>query len=585
MRFRWIALVLLLLVAAGAWTGIRLVLAKRHLETARTQLQQIKSELLSNKVDEATAQLAQAGHETKAARSLTHDPVAWTFAHVPFLGRPVTVARGLAEGADQITRDVLPAALATSKVVDKGQLRRPDGSIDIAAIQRLEPGITHAADLGQGVRRKVDALPGGLLPTVTKARDEFRAQVDELTTTLSGAADAVRLTPAFFGADGTKRWFVLVMQTAESRGSGGIPGGFAVLKADHGRLKVEASGSNKDLKPAPYPIPKDIPTDYRARYELDGAFDLWPNVTLSPDFPVVAKVVAGKWRAQGGQPVDGVVAVDAVALAKLLKGSPPLDVGGRSVTSDQLVDYLAVGQYRDNPTNAARKDRLAEVASEVLGRITNGQGSTRDLISGVSAALRSGHVRFSSAEQPFAPVLATTGLDGALPTGASPVAYPVINNASAGKLDHFLARQIRYDAGSCHGKWRDTTITVTLTSHAPAVASLPPYVTIRSDGEGPPHSSTGKVLLDVYGTRGAALLSATLNGQAVSTVAGRTQIELQQSTEDGLPVWRVPVETPPGQPQVFVLHLSEPTAKGKVRIPLQPQDEELVREVRAQVCT
>jgi hypothetical protein len=114
---------------------------------------------------------------------------------------------------------------------------------------------------------------------------------------------------------------------------------------------------------------------------------------------------------------------------------------------------------------------------------------------------------------------------------------------------------------------------------------LPPYVTIRSDEGGFEHSTTGKLLLDVFGTRGAVLTSATLNGLAVSSRQGQTQTQLEKSSESGLPVWRLPVETPPGRAQVVVLNLSEPIVAGSARAPEQPQDIALTRQIALPTCS
>ena len=39
-------------------------------------------------------------------------------------------------------------------------------------------------------------------------------------------------------------------------GTGGLPGGFAILRADKGHLTIDAQGSNADLHAGPIPPPK-----------------------------------------------------------------------------------------------------------------------------------------------------------------------------------------------------------------------------------------------------------------------------------------------------------------------------------------
>lgn len=67
-------------------------------------------------------------------------------------------------------------------------------------------------------------------------------------------------------------------------------------------------------------------------------------------------VVTARWRAQSGQSVDGVVALDAQALAMILRGSAPIQAGGQQVPPDRLVEYLAIEQYRSGHLPMASDD-------------------------------------------------------------------------------------------------------------------------------------------------------------------------------------------------------------------------------------
>jgi hypothetical protein len=545
----------------AAWTGVRLVLARSHLLDARSALLHAQQALLDRRLQAATADLRGAAVDTHAARTLTGDPITALWAHVPYLGRSVEVARGLARAADDVTRLALTPALTSSERLDPHTLRGLNGAIDLSVLQAASPALQRASAVAQHVQAQVRALPTAwVVGPVGHAREQLAKQVNELTSQLTGAADAVRLAPVFLGQGTTRHWFVLVQQTGESRGTGGLPGGFAVLEARDGHLKVTSQGSNADLKAQEIATPQGVPADFVNRYQINGAFQIWQNVTLSPDLPVVARVIEAKWKAQGGGPLDGVLTLDGVALADLLKGQPPVVVSpGVTVPGARLEDYLALGQYRDTADPATRKDKLTGIARQVLDEITDGRGDSSALLHGVVAAVRSGHLHLASDDPQLAPVLARTGLDGSLPRGPAPVAYAVVNNASGDKLEYFLDRSVTYAGGSCHGGRRRTTVTVRLRNEAPPVGTLPSYVTIRLSEGKPAHSTTGRVLLEVYGTRGASLVSATLQGRAVSTVDGRTEQTLVQSSEAGLPVWQVTTDTPPGRDVTFVLHLDEPT--------------------------
>jgi hypothetical protein len=197
--------------------------------------------------------------------------------------------------------------------------------------------------------------------------------------------------------------------------------------------------------------------------------------------------------------------------------------------------------------------------------------------------VRTGHLRMASDDPALRPVLARTGVDGALPAGEAPVAYPVVFNATGGKLDYFLDRSVRYEAGSCSGDRRRAVITTTLTSQVPSTP-LPPYLTIRIEDESVTQSRVNRVALMVYGTRGAKVVAATLDGEPVSAQFGRTETLLQVDEEAGLPIAQVYLDLPPGEPRTFAVELDEPIRSGAVRIPEQPLARPLAVEGRAPAC-
>jgi hypothetical protein len=335
------------------------------------------------------------------------------------------------------------------------------------------------------------------------------------------------------------------------------------------------------------PPPRGVPADYVSRYGPLGAFDTAVNVNLSPDLPVVSRVVAARWRAQTGEVVDGVIAVDALALASILRGSGPVQLpGGQQLAPEELPEYLAVGQYRDfapqRPGDGidrtqARKEALDDVALAAARRLTTGRGDTGSLIRGLVDAVRSGHLRMASDDPRLADGLRGSGLDGSLPSGDAPVAFPVVFNSSGGKLDHFLDRSVRYDSGACRSGRRASRVTLTLTNRAPA-SGLPPYLTTSIVNRAQRQSVVNRLTVQVFGTRGALLGNARIDGRRVPSGS------LVTTTEAGLSVWHMLLELPPDQPRTVVLELDEPAVSGAPRIPEQPLSRPLVRQINWTAC-
>jgi hypothetical protein len=555
--------------------GFRAVEAGTSLSHARAELGSARQDLLDRKLDAADAAVRRAGRDTATARSATRDPLWRVLTHVPLLGRSPAAVSGMAAAADDLTRHVLPPALEEARRLDPKTVRRADGAVDLTALHRAEPGLAAVAEGAARARRGVDATPSSLLlPPVGHARAQLADQVRRLDDVLRAASRAVRMAPALLGEDRTRRYFVAVQQTSETRGTGGIIGGYAVLEAGSGRLRLVQQGNDLQLINDVRGVdpPPGLPSGYAETYGPADGFSSWQSINLSPDLPAVSRVIAAKWARLTGQRIDGVIALDGQALQDLLSGSGPLDVGGgRTVQPGDLADYLAVGQYEglslDPSQIAGRKDRLTEVAGDVLKRLTTSGAGSEELLRGLTRALQSGHLRMASADPALAG-LHEAGVDGALPSGPAPVAYPVLYNAMGSKLDRWVARKVTWSCPS-HGH---VTVTVELRNDVPK-GPLPAYVTLdlRANPE-VRQSRTDAVHLDVWVTRGAKLVSLKRDGAKVRPSSA--------GIVDGLPFWGTDLELQPGRTYKVALELEGAGSSRSVRIVEQPLARPLGHEVQ-----
>ena len=147
-------------------------------------------------------------------------------------------------------------------------------------------------------------------------------------------------------------------------------------------------------------------------------------------------------------------------------------------------------------------------------------------------------------------------------------------------MDYYLKREIEYAADGCDGKMRNSTVTVRLTNTASGdMKSLPEYVA----GSGglppdlpfkvPPGSMVSSVRL--LATKGAELRSVTSNGE---------RIVPSEATERGHPAFEVQVIVPAGQSGELSFQLSEPTAPGEPRVPVQPLIDAVTPVVSVPAC-
>ena len=77
-----------------------------------------------------------------------------------------------------------------------------------------------------------------LAPAVDSAIDKIHAQLVQAEREARHAAAAAQLAPAIFGADGPRRYLLVVQNNAESRATGGFIGSFGTITAEDGKLTV-----------------------------------------------------------------------------------------------------------------------------------------------------------------------------------------------------------------------------------------------------------------------------------------------------------------------------------------------------------
>ena len=134
------------------------------------------------------------------------------------------------------------------------------------------------------------------------------------------------------GADGQRTYLVAFQNPAELRATGGIFGSFAVLSADHGKLTITDQGAASRTLGTFDPGLTDIGSNERALYG-DVMAQYPQDVNFTPDFPTAAMLFANMYQVRTGVAVDGVLAIDPVALSYTLQGASPGSMSDRASPS------------------------------------------------------------------------------------------------------------------------------------------------------------------------------------------------------------------------------------------------------------
>jgi Protein of unknown function (DUF4012) len=550
---------------AGLWLAVTAVMARSQLGQVRSEVHTLRAKITAGDWSAARATAADLADHAHRAHQLTSGPVWAAAAALPAGGQPLQTIRGITSALDALSHDALPQVVSASERLDLRTLRRPDGSIDLSRIAALRPALTNASATVDQAAKAISALPAHTwLSSIDAAHLDALGQITALDGALKSANLAVRILPAMLGQDGPKRYFLAFQNEAEARGTGGLPGAFAIVVADHGKLAFTHMESDTTLGRTAANV--DFGPDYHQLYDAAGATNPYVNGNLSPNFPYAAQIWASMWRNYSGERVDGVIAVDPTALSYLLAATGPATLPDKSqVTAANAVALTQSTIYAKfsglgAAEQAQRRVYQLSIASAASKKILGAHGGSQALVAAMSKAADQRRLLIWSADPAVQADLARTSVAGIVPITSAPYVGLSIVNDAGNKLDYYLDRSLTWQRTGC-GPARQATVTITLTNNAPA-SGLSPYVTTRSDAHSyPVKPGDNRLEVSYFATQGAVMEAVTVAGQPGDATIG---------AERGHPVYTVDLELPRGTSRTIVLHLSEPAGVGTPIVLSQP---------------
>ncbi|MEW2015257.1 DUF4012 domain-containing protein [Rhodococcus sp. NPDC076796] len=562
----------------GAWLAYTANTAYTYLNQARDYAQAAKTALLAGDTQKAETSVDDAVRTSTQAKDATDSLIWKAAAAIPYVGQPLDVVSQITDVVNGLTVDVLTPSVEVGATLDPSQLRGPDGAIDIAALRDASPALSQAAAAADVLNAQSRAIEEPtFVAQVGDARIQLQDQTHELTTLLTNTDIAAKVLPAMLGADGPRNYFMAFQTLSESRGTGGLIGGFGIVRAVDGKVAVDSLASNAELR-IPYD-PIDLGPDFFNFYESRfQPTQNWQNSNVSPHFPYAGQIWQSMWEQETGERVDGALATDPVALGYILDVVGPITMGdGEVIDGSNVVQITQSDAYfRFEDDNAARKTYLQDIAARVVAKMQGNIGSPSALLEALGKATSEGHIAVWSADPALQAILGPTKIGHEVPDSPDPYAAVVVNNGAGGKLDYYLQRKVTYSAQSCDGPTRTTRVVAEITNNA-AQQDYTTYIAGRQNDstryDGPP--GTNRSVVALYATQGATLTNATING---------TPLFLLTAAERGHPVFYVPVVIEPGQTKTIEYNLVEPTVAGEAQAPVQPQSVPAATEVDFPDC-
>src|SRR5450631_3310031 len=541
------------LLLSGVWLAVTALMASSQLNQVRADAHTLGAQLSAGNWPAARATSVDLATHAHRANQLTSGPVWALAAALPSGGEPLRTVRGITAGVDTLGRDALPQLVDAAQHLSPRTLRRPDGSIDVSRIAAVAPAVASASAAVARTTKSVAGLPRHTwVKTVDAAYADAFSQVTSLNQTLKSADLAVKVVPSMLGRSGPRRYFLVFQNEAEARGTGGLPGAFAIIEANHGKVAFKRIESDTTLRGVAADV--NFGPDYQNLYDGARTTTYYANGNLSPNFPYAAQIWASMWKNYSGQKVDGVIAVDPTALGYLLAVTGPATLPDKSrITGANAVALTQSTSYAKFPgisaaDNAARRAYLLDVASAASKKILSAPGEPTALFRAAGKAAGERRILVWSADPVVQANLAQTSLAGIIPATTAPYVGLSIVNEGGNKLNYYLDRSLTWQAAGC-GLTRRTTVTIKLTNSAPA-HGLSWYVTARSDDHSYPiKPGDNRLVVSYLATQGSQMDSVTVSGRPGTASIG---------VERGHPVYTIDLELPQGTSRTIVLHLSEP---------------------------
>jgi len=535
--------------------------------------------LLKGQTEDAVRFADNAHSQAQAAHAATHS-VPWNIvAAVPWVGSPFKTGQQMTDVALSLTADVLQPSARVGVVLSPDQVMTA-GRVDVQLLRKEEPELSKiSADASRLSAQATAISEPTYLSALRDARSQLQEQTHEIAAVLENTALAAQVAPAMMGADGPRTYFMGFQTNAEARGTGGLLGAYGVLRFDDGRGTVATLGVNDELRGAYAPI--DLGSEFATQYGFTNPTTDARNSNQSSHFPYAAQIWRSLWAQKSGMTVDGVIALDPVALSYILSAVGPVTVpSGEVVTKDNVVELTESTAYSRFPNDQrGRQKYLQEIANSVVKRMTGQIQSPRKLLDALGKAVSERRIAVWSSSPANQKLLEETPLAHQIPDDPAPYAEVNINNLGGDKLDYYLKREIEYAADGCDGDTRKSTVTIGLTNTAPD-KSLPDYVASSAGvaPEIPINVPRGTMLSSIrlIATNNAKLISIIANGQRVPAITNQ---------ERGHPTFEVQVAIPPGQSGELTFHLTEPTSPGAPRVPVQPLRDTVTPKVSVPQCS
>ena len=459
-RRRWVFLGIVLAgLTVSALAGLvatRYYPAYRSAIAARADLREAQALLRDRRLDISVddlalveARLDDAERGFREARRAYNDPLFAAGRRLPLLGGTLSAPIHITDigiEAVHIGRETVGMARIYQELRDGEGGTLTERADEI--LTEMDPSFMAIKDGLGRIREKRDQVSGAALPpalaSAIRKMDEELAELDELVRTYE---DLSAFVPEFLGFNGSRTYLVLAQNNAELLPTGGMISVYGIITMEDGRIREKffedavryggrsLVGSDSYVEP-PAPLRRYLLKDYGGNLAVSN----W-----SPDFPTAAQDAERFFRLGGGQPVDGVIAINVHTIEELLPITGPITIEsyGVTVTAQNALEVIEEHTRTAQDPGTDRKALVGLLAEELLSRLMDTPSERWMPLVDVLERLRDQRQILLFAHDPEMQLVAQRlGLDGALETPEGDYFMLVDASVNSTKLNIVLDQRI-----------------------------------------------------------------------------------------------------------------------------------------------
>jgi sortase (surface protein transpeptidase) len=387
---------------------------------------------------------------------------------VPSLGRQARTQAEALEAASQLglaARALCQHVQPVAGLLQPGDGGGRDEAIGTAlrALVQARPALLRAADSLEHAQRSVADLDAPVDADGARAIAAMRERTPALARSLRDASAMLGV----LDGPGPRRFLLISQNPDEIRATGGFIGSAGVVEFRDGQLRLAEYGSSRAYDTPP--SMRAVPPGPLQRY-LGSTYWHLAGANWTPSFPDAARQIAYFYElSHPDQPLDGVIALDQVGLAELLRSVGPVAVPeyGETVSAEDVAAKLDQRIHVDDVGETRRKHFAAAVSKAVFGKLTGAPASTLPaVVRAIRGALDQQHLIVWVRDPEAARVLAQRRWTGSLLDFAGDYLMLVDSEVSFSKQSQEVVRDAEYAVDLGDGAAPTARLTLTYTNNS-----------------------------------------------------------------------------------------------------------------------